>query len=137
MRDEAHVGAAEPRLLAAPLVRGREREPHPRVARDERAQLASGVATGAKDSNRDSMHDECILLHQGDVNRYWRRSGRIERGAPVLPLGYAPCYRLVDRTEEVGWINGNVTRQFSSWSVARRWGARKSFGCCCTGVGGT
>jgi transcriptional regulator of arginine metabolism len=98
VRDEAHVRAAEARQLATPLVRGREREPHPRVARDERAELASGVAAGTQDANRDSMHNECILLHSMDVNYAGRRSARSERRAHVLPLGHAPCYRLVDRS---------------------------------------
>ena len=69
MRDELYVHAAEARALAASFVGGRERELEPRVSGDEGAQLTAGVPTCAKDSNRDSMHDECILLHQADVNR--------------------------------------------------------------------
>jgi transcriptional regulator of arginine metabolism len=43
------------------------------------------------------MHNECILLHQGDVNRVAPRSPRIQPRSHMLPLGDAPCYRLVDR----------------------------------------
>ena len=104
VRDKADVGAAEPRQLAASLVRGCEREPHPRVSRNERAQLASGVAAPTEDSNRDSMHDECILLHQRDVNCGGPGSVRPERCSRVLPLDPAPCYRLVDRYGG-GWVD--------------------------------
>ena len=68
--DEAHVLAPKARLFAAALVRGRECKSHPRVARDQRTQLAPGVAAGTEDSNRDSMHDECILLRVDDVNAH-------------------------------------------------------------------
>jgi hypothetical protein len=102
VRDEAHVYAAEARLLAAPFVRGRKREPHARVARNERAQLASGVAAGTEDSDRDSMHAECILLHRRDVNRSDRRIARTERLGDVLPPSHALCYRLVELLRRLG-----------------------------------
>jgi len=69
MRDEAYFRASQARALAATFVCRRKRELHGWMARDEGAQLAAGVPACAKDSNRDSMHDECILLHQPEVNR--------------------------------------------------------------------
>ena len=41
----------------------------PRVPSDESAELATRVTARAQYSNRDSMHDECILLQHPDVNR--------------------------------------------------------------------
>ena len=57
VRNESHVRAAKARALAALLVRRRERELQPRVAGNEGAQLAAGIAARAKNSNRDSMHN--------------------------------------------------------------------------------
>ena len=70
MRDKANLGAAQPRSFASTFVRRRERQIEPRMPRDESAELTAGVATGAEDTNRDSMHTECILLHTADVNRF-------------------------------------------------------------------
>ena len=69
VREEVHVHTAETRLFATALVRGRERKLQPRVPSDESAELATRVTARAQYSNRDSMHDECILLQHPDVNR--------------------------------------------------------------------
>jgi hypothetical protein len=127
VRDETHVGAAQPRLLAAPLVRGRESELQSGVPRYERAELAACVAACAEYSNRDSMHDECILLQHPDVNRHaFPKPAHQTRVLHVLPLGDVAWYRLDDLTEEVGWISGSGMRPFwSSWALSP-WGARRS-----------
>ena len=73
MRDELHVGAAETRALTATLVRGGEGELEARMSRNQRTQLAARIPARAEDSNRDSMHTECILLQSVDVNRLPRQ----------------------------------------------------------------
>jgi len=67
--DESHVRAPKARALTALLVGRSERELEPRVAGYEGAELATGIPARAEDSNRDSMHAECILLHTVSVNR--------------------------------------------------------------------
>lgn len=42
------------------------------MAGDDRAELATRIPACAKHANRDSMHDECILLHSANVNRSTR-----------------------------------------------------------------
>jgi hypothetical protein len=67
--DEPHVPAPEACLFTATFVGRCERELEPRVPSDESAEFATRVAARAEYSNRDSMHDECILLQHADVNR--------------------------------------------------------------------
>ena len=69
VRYEAHLGSSEARALAAALIGSCEGKLHVRVTGDDRAELATGVTTGTQDTNRDSMHEECILLQSPDVNR--------------------------------------------------------------------
>ena len=78
---------------------------------DDGAQLAACVAACAEYSNRDSMHDECILLHQRDVNCGGPGDVRPERCSRVLPFDAAPCYRLVDDTDSEFSL-----RMISAWS---------------------
>jgi hypothetical protein len=56
--DELHVVASEARALSAPLVGAGEMQTEPRMARDERAELAAGVPGRAQDSNGNFMHGE-------------------------------------------------------------------------------
>ena len=69
MRDESHIRPTKARALTALLVGRGERELEPGVAGDEGAELATGIPARAEDSNRDSMHTECIFLHVVYVNR--------------------------------------------------------------------
>ena len=69
VRHEAHIDAAEPGALAAARVRRSEREIERRVTRDDGAELPPCVSARSEDSNRNSMHKECILLQRGEVNR--------------------------------------------------------------------
>jgi hypothetical protein len=87
VRDEAHFSPAETCALAAALIRSREHELETRVASDDATQLAPGVSTRTEYSNRNSMHDECILLHSPDVNRVgMQRRHRETVACHVLPL---------------------------------------------------
>src|SRR5262245_59982738 len=56
-RHERHVARRERKLLATSLIGRGEAEFELRVAGDECAQLAAGVAAGAKDADGNSMHD--------------------------------------------------------------------------------
>ena len=69
MGDESHVRTPKARALTALLVGRGERELERGVAGYEGAELATGIPARAEDSNRDSMHAECILLHTVSVNR--------------------------------------------------------------------
>lgn len=102
MSDESDVRASEARALAAPLVCGREREIESRMTSDEGAQLAASIAARAEDSNRDSMHAECILLHPLDVNHYAIPQIVLTALPYVLPLGAFGWYRPANSRRNPG-----------------------------------
>ncbi len=69
---------------------------------DERTEFAAGVAAGAEDADRDSMHIQCILLHGPGVNRWTsgypapprRRWRAYTRWSRVLSSGSAAADHL-------------------------------------------
>ena len=71
--DECNLMHATPGAYAhggAPLLVGSgEGKFEMRMPEHQGAEFASGVAAGAKDTDLNIMHSECIILHSGAVNR--------------------------------------------------------------------
>lgn len=66
--DERQLASANSHAFATPFVRRGEMQVEKRVTGNEIAEFPAGISARAEDSNRNSMHLECILLHEEDVN---------------------------------------------------------------------
>src|SRR5205809_6978089 len=66
--DKGHFRGTDADALATLLIGRSKRELERRMLGDKSTQLPARIPTGAKDSNRNFMHKECITLHCLCVN---------------------------------------------------------------------
>ncbi len=87
-RDERDIAPTYARALSALSVGGCEAQLETRVSGNEHAKLASCIATGAQDADREFMHRECITLQNYRVNLF----------AAAFPSGFCLLLRLSRET---------------------------------------
>src|SRR5690348_6583269 len=93
---------ADARRRTPLLIRARERELELWVIQNERAKLAASVAARAQDADGDSIHQECIIMREADVNAFadWNCRGWI--GRAILPaVERTPGSRKGERQEAI------------------------------------
>src|SRR5438105_1050866 len=80
-RHEGDFAPGDPAGRAALFVRRCKGERQPRMTEDECTELAAGITAGPEHSHWNLIHEECIIMHLGEVNP----SLRLSVQAPSLP----------------------------------------------------